>query len=94
MTALRPQVWGGQGKPMATGNHKLAQMTAQHLNRNGLRTVRNVGPGDGVGSEDGGNNQMEDTDWGVEIWEERSYEKRLNNNSKSFYTRQGGEQFT
>lgn len=46
MTALRLQVWGGQGRAVATGNHKLVWMTVQHLNRNGLRAVRN---GEGVG---------------------------------------------
>ena len=43
---------------MILGNCKLAQMTAQHPNRNQPRTVRNVGM-------KLGNNQTGDTDWGV-----------------------------
>lgn len=43
MTTLKPQVWGSGGRAMIMGNYKLVQMTAQDPNRNGLRTVRNVG---------------------------------------------------
>lgn len=43
MATLRPQVWGSGGRAMILGNCKLVQMTAQHPNRNHLRTVRNGG---------------------------------------------------
>ena len=58
MATLRPQVRGSRGGAMILGNCKLAQMTAQHPNRNQRRTVRNVG-------KKLGNNQTGDTDWGV-----------------------------
>ena len=61
MAALRPQVLGSGGRAMILGNCKLVQMTAQHPNRNHLRTVRNGG-----GDEAWENNQTGVTDWGVE----------------------------
>ena len=55
VATLRPQVRGSRGRPVILGNYKLAQMTAQHPNRNQPRTVRNV-------RMKLGNNQTGDTD--------------------------------